>query len=39
MFYNELKTIKACEEDPSLIFDLIKEGHFELVDKILSKNA
>ena len=37
MFYNELKTIKACEEDPSLIFDLIKEGHFELVDKLLSK--
>lgn len=37
MFYDEMKTIKACEEDPSLIFELIKEGHFELVDKLLSK--
>ena len=37
MFYNEEKTIKACEEEPSLIFELIKEGHIELVDKILSK--
>ena len=37
MFYDEEKAIKACEEEPSLIFDLIKEGHFEVVDKILSK--
>lgn len=37
MFYDEIKAIKACEEDPSLIFELIKEGHFELVDKLLSK--
>lgn len=37
MFYDEKKTVKACEEDPSLIFELIKEGHFDLVDKLLSR--
>lgn len=37
MFFDEVKAVKACEEDPSLIFELIKEEHFELVDKILSK--
>lgn len=37
MFYNEEKAIKACEEEPSLIFNLIKEGHFEVVNKLLSK--
>ena len=39
MFFDEAKAVKACEEDPSLIFELIKEEHFELVDKILSKNV
>ena len=37
MFYDEIKAIKACEEDPSLIFELIREGHFEIVDKLLYK--
>ena len=37
MFYDETQAIKACEDDPSLIFELIKEGHMELVDKILKK--
>lgn len=37
MFFDEAKAVKACEEDPPLIFELIKEEHFELVDKILSK--
>ena len=37
MFFDEAKAVKACEEDPSLIFELIKEEHFELVDEILSK--
>lgn len=37
MFFDEAKAVKTCEEDPSLIFELIKEEHFELVDKILSK--
>ena len=37
MFYDEAKAIESCIEDPSLIFELIKEGHFELVDKLLTK--
>lgn len=37
MFYDEGKTIKACEEEPSLIFKLIKEGKLEVVDKLLSR--
>ena len=37
MFYDEEKTIKAYEENPALIFELIREEHFELVDKLLSK--
>lgn len=37
MFYDEAKTMKAVEEDPSLIFDLIKEGFTEFVDKLLKK--
>lgn len=38
MFYNETQAIKACEEEPSLIFNLIMEEHFELVDLLLTKN-
>ncbi len=37
MFYNEEKAILACEEEPSLIFELVKEGYFDIVDYILSK--
>lgn len=37
MFYDETKALKACEEDPSLIFELMREGHMHLVDKVLSK--
>lgn len=37
MFYNEIKAIMACEEDPSLLFELIKEGHMNVVDKVLIK--
>ena len=38
MFKDEIKTIKACEEEPSLIFDLIKKGKSDLVDKVLSSS-
>ncbi len=38
MFYDELQAIKACEEEPSLIFELIREEHFEIVDLLLTKN-
>lgn len=37
MFYAEEQAILACEEDPSLIFELMKEGHFYLVDNLLKK--
>jgi len=37
MFYDETKTINACDENPALIFDILKEGLEELVDKILSR--
>ena len=37
MYYNEELTVKACSDDPSLIFDLINEDYKDLVDKILSK--
>ena len=39
MFYDETKTINACEADPSLIFELLKEEHISLIDKILSKKS
>ena len=37
MFYDETKTINACDNDPSLIFELLKEEHMELLDKIISR--
>ncbi len=37
MFYDEKKTIKMAEEDPSLIFELIKNGYFDLTDKLLRR--
>lgn len=38
MFYDEKQALKACEEEPSLIFELIKEGYYHLVDELVSKN-
>ena len=37
MFYNETKAIELVEEDPSLVFELIKEGHIQFVDMLLKK--
>ena len=37
MFYDETKTINACDEDPTLVFDILKEDLIELLDKILSR--
>ena len=37
MFYDEDKTMRAVEEEPSLIFELIKEGHIDLVDRLLKR--
>ena len=36
--YLETKTIDLVEEDPTMVFDLIKEGNIEIVDKLLKKN-
>ena len=37
MFYDETQAIKACEEEPSLIFQLMKEGHFQIVEELLNR--
>ena len=39
MFYDETKTINACESDPLLLFELLKQGDLALVDKILSRKT
>ena len=39
MFYDEAKTISACDNDPSVIFDLLKEEHLTIIDKILSRKS
>ena len=38
MFYDEKQALRACEEEPVLIFELIKEGYYHLVDQLISKN-
>ncbi len=37
MLYDEKKIIKMTEEDPTFIFELIKNSYFSLVDKILTR--
>lgn len=37
MFYDEIQAIETCEEEPSQIFNLIDEGHMEIVEKLLDK--
>ena len=37
MFYDEKNTIESCEDEPSLIFNVITEGHKQVVEKIISK--
>lgn len=38
MFYNEDQAINVCIKNPTMIFELIKEGYTEVVDKILTTN-
>ena len=38
MFYDEQQAINSCIDEPSLVFELIKEGYFDIVDKLLSKH-
>ena len=37
MFYSETKAIELVSEDPSLVFELIKEGNIDFVDMLLKK--
>ena len=39
MFYDEIQAIEKCEEEPSQIFNLIDEGHMEIVEKLLTKKS
>ena len=34
IFYNEDQAVQACSNDPSLIFELIKDGYYDVVDII-----
>lgn len=38
LFYDKVQAVKACEEDPSLIFNLIKDGYYDIVEELISKN-
>jgi len=38
MFYDETVAMNQVEEEPSLVFELIKEGHVDFIDKLLCKN-
>jgi ankyrin repeat protein len=39
MFYDETKTINACDEDPTLVFELLKEDLIDFLDEILSRKT
>ena len=38
MFDSEQQTINVCTEEPSLIFNLIKLGDFEVIEKLFDEN-
>lgn len=38
MFYDKQQAINACLEDPSLIFNLIKHGYYDVVETLIDKN-
>ena len=38
MFYSEQQVVDACTGEPSLIFNVIKTGDFEIVEKLLDDN-
>jgi len=37
MFYTETKAMELVDADPSVVFELIKEGHLDFVDMLLKK--
>ena len=38
MFYSEQQVIDACLDEPSTIFSVIKNGDFEMVEKLIDEN-
>ena len=39
MFYDEQKAITDCDNEPSLVFALLRENHVGVIDKILSRKS
>ncbi len=37
MFYDEKQAIELCEEEPTRIFDLIDEGHIEILERLIER--
>ena len=38
MFYSEQQVVEACTEEPSLIFNVIRNGDFEVIERLLKEN-
>lgn len=38
MFYSEQQVVDACTEEPSTIFNVIKNGDFEIIERLLEEN-
>lgn len=38
MFYDVNQAVNACESDPSLLFEVIKEDHREVIEKVIEKD-
>lgn len=38
MFYSEQQVIDACTDEPSLVFNVIKRGDFEVIEKLIEEN-
>lgn len=38
MFDNEQQVVDACNDEPSLVFNLIKRGEFEIIEKLIDDN-
>ena len=38
MFYSEQQVVDACTGEPSQIFNVIKTGEFEIIEKLLREN-
>ena len=38
MFYSEQQVVDACTGEPSLVFNVIKNGDFEVIERLLDEN-